>query len=269
MTARVLLVRPATARDDDADLLARAGCEVVADPYLVVAPSADPGARQRARDALAAIADGADWLIVASRNAIGALAELTSDAEVTQAVTAGSARGLRVAAVGEATAAAVRQFGATHVLLPEAGTGAALAQALVAQALVAQAVVAQAATSSAVLPRGNQAMRELPAILRQAGWTVDDPVVYETSTIAVRPSSADLLADGFFDAVVVRSPSAVRAVHEHVRALPASTVVVCGGPTTAGEAERLGLATIVQSPGPDAHSVARAVVEAIESGERA
>ena len=241
MTVRVLLVRPATARDDDADLLARAGCEVVADPYLVVAPSADPGARQRAREALAAIADGADWLIVASRNAIGALAELTSDAEVTQAVTAGSARGLRVAAVGEATAAAVRQFGATHVLLPEAGTGAALAQAL-----VAQAVVAQAATSSAVLPRGNQAMRELPAILRQAGWTVDDPVVYETSTIAVRPSSADLLADGFFDAVVV-----------------------CGGPTTAGEAERLGLATIVQSPGPDAHSVARAVVEAIESGERA
>ena len=264
MTVRVLLVRPATARDDDADLLARAGCEVVADPYLVVAPSADPGARQRAREALAAIADGADWLIVASRNAIGALAELTSDAEVTQAVTAGSARGLRVAAVGEATAAAVRQFGATHVLLPEVGTGAALAQAL-----VAQAVVAQAATSSAVLPRGNQAMRELPAILRQAGWTVDDPVVYETSTIAVRPSSADLLADGFFDAVVVRSPSAVRAVHEHVRALPASTVVVCGGPTTAGEAERLGLATIVQSPGPDAHSVARAVVEAIESGERA
>ena len=264
MTVRVLLVRPATARDDDADLLARAGCEVVADPYLVVAPSADPGARQRAREALAAIADGADWLIVASRNAIGALAELTSDAEVTQAVTAGSARGLRVAAVGEATAAAVRQFGATHVLLPEAGTGAALAQAV-----VAQAVVAQAATSSAVLPRGNQAMRELPAILRQAGWTVDDPVVYETSTIAVRPSSADLLADGFFDAVVVRSPSAVRAVHEHVRALPASTVVVCGGPTTAGEAERLGLATIVQSPGPDAHSVARAVVEAIESGERA
>ena len=97
--------------------------------------------------------------------------------------------------------------------------------------------------------------------MRSLGWTVDEQVVYETTTVPDRPASADRLASGGFGVVVLRSPTAVRAVAGFVGMLPEGTAAVCGGPTTAAAAEAAGIGTVVVSPGPTAAAVADTVLE--------
>jgi uroporphyrinogen-III synthase len=114
--------------------------------------------------------------------------------------------------------------------------------------------------ASVIAPQGNQAMKGLAGGLRDVGWSIDEVVVYETSAVGQRPTSANRLVAGEFGAIVLRSPTAVRAVASFVPRLPEQTVIVCGGPTTAAEAERLGLGTVVISPGPTPETVADTVV---------
>lgn len=255
---RVLLVRADGGTDRDAELLQQAGVSYLADPYLTIRTSSDALACPRAVEALAGIAVTANWLIVTSRNAVESLSELSSADALRQALVDGQLRGLRVAAVGEVTAEAAVAAGARDVEVPEVSTAAGLAAHLLATHLPGRCV----------LPRGNIAMKGLAESLRAADWEVTDPIVYETHIVEDRPVSADAAARGEFAAVVLRSPSAARALAHFIPQLPASTVVVCGGPTTAAEAQRVGLTTIVQSPEPTAHSVVSAVVAAVTSGDR-
>lgn len=255
----VLLIRPAGAPDRDAVAIAARGHPVVQDPYLVVAPSADPGAPGTVERTLARLREEADVLAVTSVNAIAALEALSSPADVRAAVADGRRRGLLAAAVGPATAAALRDLGFGSVLSPEPATGDALLELLLARCRTPQ---------QAVLPQGSRAMRLLGDGLEAAGWRVDRPVVYTTTPVTDRPSSVERLRAGAIGAVVVRSPTAVRALASHVPHLPATTVLVCGGPTTAAEARAQLDARIVVSDGPTPEAIAAAVDEAIALEER-
>ncbi len=245
----VLLVRALGGDDTDADALRALGVCVVEDPYLSVDACSDADATHRAHSVLQAIGESADWLVVTSRAALRALAELASPSLLADAFARGRERGLSFAAVGESTASAMRDLGADAVLTPAQSTAAGLRTELVCRP-----------AARVILPQGRQAMTGLAEGLRAVGWTVDQEVVYETATVSERPSSADGLARGAFDAVVLRSPTAVRAVASFVPVLAPGTVVVCGGPTTADEANRLGLPNIVVSPAPGAAAVAETVV---------
>ncbi|MEI6360862.1 MAG: uroporphyrinogen-III synthase [Actinomycetes bacterium] len=251
----VLLVRALGGDDKDAGTLRERGLTVVEDPFLVVRACADPGAGERAERVLAAISDTADWLVVTSQAALRALIDLTSETSLRSSIAGGRDRGLQFATVGEVTSAAMTDLGATPVLVPSVSTAEALRQDL-----------ATWGPATIIAPQGSQAMKGLAGGLRSLGWQVDEVVVYETSTVGARPEAADRLAAGDFAVVVLRSPTAVRAVASFVPRLPDGTTVVCGGPTTAAEVERTGLGTVVISPGPTADAVADAVQACLADG---
>ena len=245
-----LLVRALGGEDKDAESLRARGVPVVEDPYLVVATCSDDGAEQRAAAVLRAIEADSDWLVVTSRAALRALTDLAGEDRVRSAIRAGRDRGMGFATVGETTGAALELLGAANVLVPSVSTAEAL-----------RAELANRRPGSIVAPQGSQAMKGLASGLRSLGWRVDEEVVYETATVPTRPPSVDTLAAGGFGVVVLRSPTAVRAVTGFVGTLPEQTAAVCGGPTTAAAAEAAGIGTVVVSPGPTAAAVADTVLD--------
>lgn len=248
---RVLLVRP-VGSDRDAAVLAARGVTAESDAYLTVAPRRDEGAAGVVDEVLDLIADDSDWLIVTSQAAPQALASITTRERLAAAIESGVRRGLRSAAVGPAAAASLTDYGATDVVVPAQQD---------AEGLLAELLLEQPAT--AVLPVGNQARTTIPDGLRANGWTVDARVVYVTAPVAARPTTADRLAAGEFAVVVLRSPSAARAVGEFAPALPAGLTAVCGGRLTATAARSLDFARIVVSDHPSAEAIADAVESAL------
>jgi len=255
--APVLLVRAVGGEDGDAEALTALGIRVVEDPYLVVAPCADRQAMARAEQVLQALRDEADVLLLTSRSAVRALEALVGRAALIEAVAVGVSRGLWGAAVGPATALALRELGLTYVLEPEVATSRGLLAALRARALAGEG------PRRAVLPCGAQAMKGLGAGLVADGWRIDEVVVYTTEEVAVTPASVADLAGGRIAAVVLRSPTAVRAVARHVPAPPEGTLLVCGGPTTAAAADAAWGPRSVVSDGPTPDAVARTVARAL------
>jgi uroporphyrinogen-III synthase len=256
----VLLVRAAGGEDRDADALRAAGVEVIEDPYLIVAPSTDDAAAARAARVLMALRDEVDLLLLTSRAAVRALDTLVGREALTAAVAAGVARGMRGAAVGPSTAEALREVGVVDVLEPEVATSRGLLRALRDRAAQEGRV---GGVGHALLPCGAQAMKGLGAGLVEDGWQVEEIVVYVTDEVpGVPPSVADLAA-GRTPVVVLRSPTAVRAVARHVPVLPAGTVAVCGGVTTAAAVRATWDVEPVVSEGPTAPEVTRTVVRVL------
>ncbi|MDD2859401.1 MAG: uroporphyrinogen-III synthase, partial [Candidatus Nanopelagicales bacterium] len=112
--------------------------------------------------------------------------------------------------------------------------------------------------TSILFPHGSIAMRALPDDLSAAGWTVHEGVVYETSVVEHEPVSTVLLRDERISAIILRSPSAARAVLQHFGTAPSAPVVV-SGPTTAAAAEALGFTVAAISESPAAAHMAEAV----------
>jgi uroporphyrinogen decarboxylase len=269
MSGPVLLVRAAGGDDRDAEALAALGVEVIEDPYLVVAPCEDPGAVGRPTAVLDALRTDVDVLLLTSRAAVRALDALVGRDALQAAVAAGVARGLWGAAVGPVTADALRELGVADVLEPEVATSRGLLAALRGRTAAANALpdAADGAAEDgaahrglrAVLPCGARAMKGLGAGLTDDGWRVDEVVVYTTEEVAAAPASVADLRAGHIAAVVLRSPTAVRALARHVPELPDAVVTICGGPTTLAAAEAAWGGGCVVSDAPTAEAVARTV----------
>ena len=121
--------------------------------------------------------------------------------------------GVRVAAVGPATAEVLREFGVHVSLMPERHDAEALGEALVATGTLGRVM----------LPRGDRADVELPRRLREAGATVATVVAYRT--VAAELDAEGLQAEleaGRIDWVLVASGSAIRSLAE---ALPRPEVL--------------------------------------------
>jgi len=249
----VLLIRPGRRNREDAAALASLDIPHVIDPYLAITAADDPDANARAQQVLTAVRDDADWLVVTSSQAVLALATLTSQSELAVALTTGSARGLRIAAVGTATANALHTACRLTVHCPQRATAQALADLLLTLESGAKAVI----------PLSSQALPTLTDALTSGGWHVTSAAVYTTKTVGSAPASAAKIAEGTFSAIVLRSPTAVRALHQYSPSLPNDITLVCGGPTTAAEASRLFTAPIVTSNAADPTAVAEAVYRAV------
>ena len=242
----VLLVR---ANDNEADqeALAALGLGSISDSYLNMSTSLS---RSNADVLLAKMDEGVDWLIVTSQIAMPSWAALVGRDRLVAALAQAKANGMRVAVVGSKTAESLRDLGASIDLTPVLQSAAGLLGELPRRA------------GSVVFPHGSIAMRALPEGLVKRGWNVTEGVVYETSVVRPEPISTTLLRNDDISAIILRSPSAARAVAQHLGQRTSIPVVV-SGPTTAEAASALGFNVAQIAVSPSAADVAQAVAAAV------
>jgi uroporphyrinogen-III synthase len=211
LTLPVLLVRP-DGNDADRRALVAAGITVMVDPYLQVVRARDEAPAAHLLRRLAAAGAG-DWLMLTSPRALAAWGTLVAPAGLTGAVAAARLRGMRVAAVGAATAASVRP--------PADLVGTSGAAALVDELRLLP-------PGGILFPHGRLAAASSADSLAADGWTVTAAVVYDTVPVAERPPSAAALSAGRVAAVLLRSASAVAAIAQWAD-VPAGVQVIAVG----------------------------------------
>lgn len=219
----VLLIRP-DHNDADAAALRNAGLSVLVDPYLVVHPCEDTTFAKQLFEQLKEAGAG-DWLAITSPRTMPNWAEIVGDM-LYDALDDARARGLRVAAVGQRSAAGLN----ADVVGDRDGT------------TLARLMIEQADIGRVLLPQSAIARKELAEVLQEAGWRVIKGAVYETSVMATEPISAGAVRCGNISSVLLRSPSAVNALCAHT-GLPdsAEVKVFAVGPTTQAAAKNAGL----------------------------
>ncbi len=225
---RVVITRASEQAPELADRLAALGAETVTLSTIQIVP-ADPAPLDAA---LAQMAEGDyDWIIFTSVNGVAAFAErLAAKERDWRAVRA------RVAAIGPATAAALRDRGLRPDFIPTE---------FVAEAVAAQ--IGDVAGQRVLLPRADIARPALATLLRDAGATVDEVAAYRTITPPLALAAvARALGDPWPDAITFTSSSTVRGFVEALggrdpaEAL-AGIVIACIGPITADTAQSYGL----------------------------
>lgn len=219
------------------------GGRAVAFPTIELQPVADPAA-DRAIGGL----EGYDWIAFTSANAVACFVDRMRAAGRTTLPA-----GVKVAAVGAATAAALAERGLPVAATPATYLGSELAGAL--GPLVGQRVL---------LPRSDIAREQTGAALRAAGAEVDEVVVYRTAPARTGPGALRVLGTPV-DAVTFTSPSTVRAFRATGGAaaerLLRRAAIACIGPVTGDAVRELGLPVAVQ---PQEHTTT-ALVDALES----
>ncbi len=218
-------------------------------PLTRTAPPADPAALRR----VAARADSFDWAVFSSVRGVEAF------------VVARRGRrpifpaGMRVAAVGAATARAVRDAGGRVSFQPKDESAAGLV-----------ADWPDEPQGSAIfVPRAEKGRHELVLSLRQRGARVTEVVAYRT---VARPAPLPVvrgIVSGRIDAVVVQAPSAVASLRASARShrlkLSGTFLAIAGGKTTAAAAARLRPRNLVVSARPTPEALAEAVVSALRA----
>ena len=208
---RIVVTRPREQSLGLADELERLGASVVIVPLVRIEPPEDASALESALAEL----DRYDWVIFTSVNGVAAVRTLAANM--------GEAK---VAAVGPATAAAVRRLGAELSFVPER---------YAAEDIVAG--LEPLSGARVLLPQADIADPGLAEELRSRGATVDAVPAYRT--VEVERTSSELAELRAADAVVLASGSAARSLASHRGA--GEALVVCIGPKTADAARDVGL----------------------------
>ena len=227
---RVVITRTGEQAADWAARLAQLGAEPLVMPAIRIAPLPDLG---RLDDALAELA-AYDWLVLTSANAVAVVAERLRLLGEPQELL----RGVAIAAIGPATADAVRKLGVAPAFVPEEHGAEALAATLPA-----------VADRRILLPQAAAARPTLAEQLAARGAAVEAIPIYDTEPVALDEASLGELARGV-DAVVFTSGSTVRSFvasareHEDAARQVAAAAVVCIGPATAEAAQAAGLCVV-------------------------
>ena len=202
------------------------GADVVEVPTISIAPPADGGAALAAAAARLS-AHAYQWVAIASTNAVDALFTHLHDAR--------QLGGVRVAAVGTATAGALRSHGVVPDLVPERAN---------AESLVGAFPTPPAAGGAVLLPQADRARPVLARGLAASGWQVEVVEAYQTVCAEVPPDRLERALAA--DAICFTSGSTVESWV--AAAGPAAPPVVASiGPVTTAAAERLGLAVTVEA----------------------
>jgi uroporphyrinogen III methyltransferase/synthase len=207
------------------------------------------------------------WVAFTSANAVKAVREKFEE----YGLDARAMAGLKVAAVGDATAASLIEFGVKPELVP---TGEQSAAGLLAEWQPYDAEVDP--IDRVFLPRADIATEALVAGLQNLGWEVDDVTAYRT--VRAAPPAAETreaIKTGGFDAVLFTSSSTVRNLVGIAGKPHACTVVACIGPQTAQTAGEHGLRVDVLADEPSVAVLADNLAEhaeklrlaALENGE--
>lgn len=234
-------------------------------PTIAVEPPRTPQQMERAVKGL--VTGRYEWIAFTSVNAVKAVREKFEE----YGLDARAFAGIKVAAVGEQTAAALIEFGVKPDLVPSGEQSAAgLLEDWPPYDPVFDPI------DRVFLPRADIATETLVAGLIELGWEVDDVTAYRTVRASPPPAETrEAIKGGGFDAVLFTSSSTVRNLVGIAGKPHNVTVIACIGPATAKTAEEHGLRVDVMSPEPSVHKLAEALADhgaqrrsaAVEAGE--
>jgi uroporphyrinogen III methyltransferase/synthase len=210
----VLITRPADRAGGSLGRLRALGAEAISAPTISIRDGDD---RALARAIAAAAAARFEWVVFTS--AVGVRAWWRRAEGPPRA---------RIAAVGDATADALRDLGAAVDLMPSEFTTAGLGEAF------------PRGDGAVLLARADLATDELERTLREKGWATERVEAYRIRLATSLPEEARAaLDDGRVDAVTFTSPSTVEGF-ARLAGVPNGVRVVCIGPVTADAAAAAG-----------------------------
>ena len=248
---RVLVPRTKEPSVGLADRLRSYGAVSEEVPTISVEPPRNP---QQMDKAIRGLVEGRyEWVVFTSANAVKAVREKFDE----YGLDARSFSGLKIAAVGEKTAAAVEVWGIRPDLMPsgEQSTRGLLEDWPPYDDLLDP-------LNRVFLPRADIATEALVAGLLELGWEVDDVTAYRTVRAAPPPApTREAIKTGKFDAVMFTSSSTVRNLVGIAGKPHATTVIACIGPATAQTAEEHGLRVDVIAEKPSVEVLADALAE--------
>ena len=194
-----------------------------------------------------------EWIAFTSVNAVKAVREKFDE----YGLDARAFSGLKIAAVGEKTAAAIEAWGLRADLVPSGEQSAAgLLEDWPPYDDLLDPI------NRVFLPRADIATETLVAGLLDLGWEVDDVTAYRTVRATPPPApTREAIKTGKFDAVVFTSSSTVRNLVGIAGKPHASTIIAVIGPATAKTAEEHGLRVDVLAPRPSVEAVVDALAD--------
>jgi uroporphyrinogen III methyltransferase/synthase len=220
-------------------------------PTISVEPPRTPQQMDRAIKGL--VTGRYEWVAFTSANAVKAIREKFEE----YGLDARAFAGLKVAAVGDATAKALIEFGVKPDLLP---SGEQSSEGLVAEWPPYDSMLDP--INRVLLPRADISTDTLVAGLTELGWETDDVTAYRTVRAAPPPAPIrEAIKGGGFDAVLFTSSSTVRNLVGIAGKPHNVTVIAVIGPQTAKTAEEFGLRVDVMADKPSASALAAALAE--------
>jgi uroporphyrinogen-III synthase len=233
---RVLVTRAVEDAGEWAVRLAALGADPVVLPCIRVEPFTDERTHARLETALR----DADWLCVTSPRGADAVARLGGPVPTAT----------RVAAVGDATAGAVRSLLGRTPFVSRDATSLALGEALLAQDLVK-------AADRVVIAAAEGGRTDAERVLRRGGAHVTRIDVYRTVPASPTAARIDLARENIGD-VLLASPSAVEGLL-NLASLPAGARIFTIGPTTTAAVVASGLSVCGEAMHPDLDSLVEAM----------
>ncbi|TDQ54917.1 bifunctional uroporphyrinogen-III C-methyltransferase/uroporphyrinogen-III synthase [Actinorugispora endophytica] len=221
-------------------------------PTISVEPPRTPQQMERAVRGL--VTGRYQWVAFTSVNAVRAIRERLED----YGLDARAFAGVKVAAVGEQTAAALVAFGIQPDLQPPPHnqSGAGLVDVWPPYDAEIDPI------ERVLLPRADIATETLAEGAAKLGWEVDDVTAYRTVRAAPPPAPIrEAIKGGGFDAVLFTSSSTVRNLVGIAGKPHATTVIAVIGPETAKTAEEFGLRVDVVAPRTSVSALAEALSE--------
>ncbi|WP_203337198.1 uroporphyrinogen-III synthase [Nocardioides limicola] len=220
-------------------------------PTISVEPPRNP---QQMDKAVRGLVEGRyEWIAFTSVNAVKAVREKFEE----YGLDARAFSGLKIAAVGEKTAAAIADWGLRADLVPSGEQSAAgLLEDWPPYDELLDPI------NRVFLPRADIATENLVAGLIDLGWECDDVTAYRTVRAAPPPApTRDAIKTGRFDAVVFTSSSTVRNLVGIAGKPHPSTVIAVIGPATAKTCEEHGLRVDVMAAKPSVEDVVEALAD--------
>jgi uroporphyrinogen III methyltransferase/synthase len=207
------------------------GAEPVEVPTIAVEAPRTPAPMERAIRGL--VGGRYAWVAFTSANAVKAIREKLEEV----GLDARAFSGVKVAAIGEATAAVLLDFGIRADLVP---SGQQTSEGLLADFPPHDAQLDL--LDRVLLPRADIATETLAAGLKQRGWAIDDVTAYRTVRAPAPPLPVrEALRTGGIDAALFTSSSTVRNLVALAGRPHERTVIGVIGPQTAATAAELGL----------------------------
>jgi uroporphyrinogen III methyltransferase/synthase len=252
---RVLVTRSRKQASILSERLMGLGAEPVEFPVIQIVPPDDYAPLDEAIQRLASY----DWVIFTSVNGVKAfIARLKAQDKDIRALA-----GLKICAIGPATAGEISQYCLNVDYVPEK---------YVAEAIVEG--IGDVEGQRLLLPRADIARKMLAVELAEAGAEVDEVVAYRT----VLGDSPDedvkgMLLAGEIDIVTFTSSSTVRNFgimmgDEDLTEILQRAMVACIGPITAGTARELGIRVDVVAEEYTIEGLVRAIVDEVVEGEK-